>query len=72
MLRAFPSLASFYANRLILVAEMEKNGLNKEISRSRTIPGSSVYVSLTAQRGDAVASMRAKTPYFQAFAIKTR
>jgi hypothetical protein len=31
--RAFRSLASFYAKRLILVEQMEKNGLNKEIRR---------------------------------------
>ena len=29
----FPSVTSFYAKRLILVEQMEKNGLNKEISR---------------------------------------
>jgi hypothetical protein len=36
----FPSVASFYAKRLILVEQMEKNGLNKEIRYSRKIPGS--------------------------------
>jgi hypothetical protein len=30
--RALRNEASFYAKRLILVAQMEKNGLNKEIS----------------------------------------
>jgi len=31
--RALRNEASFYANRLILVEQMEKNGLNKEIRR---------------------------------------
>jgi len=30
---AFRSLASFYAKRLILVEQLQKNGLNKEIRR---------------------------------------
>jgi hypothetical protein len=31
--RALRNEASFYANRLILVEQMEKNGINKEIGR---------------------------------------
>jgi hypothetical protein len=30
--RAFQSLASLYAKRLILIEQLEKNGLNKEIT----------------------------------------
>jgi len=30
---AFQNVASFYAKRLILVEQLEKNGLNKEIRR---------------------------------------
>jgi hypothetical protein len=33
----FRSLASFHAKRLILVEQLEKNALNKEIRRSREI-----------------------------------
>jgi len=32
---AFRNVASFYAKRLILVEQSEKNGLNKEIRRLR-------------------------------------
>ena len=40
-------MASFYAKRLSLVEQMEKNGLNKEISSSRKITGEAVYLLLT-------------------------
>jgi hypothetical protein len=39
---AFRSLASFYAKRLILVEQLEKNALNKEIRRSYGIEASAV------------------------------
>jgi hypothetical protein len=35
--RALRNEASFYAKRLILVAQMEKNGINKEIRRQKWI-----------------------------------
>jgi hypothetical protein len=35
----FPGLASFYAKRLILVEQLEKNALNKEIRASHQIRG---------------------------------
>jgi hypothetical protein len=40
-------VASFYAKRLSLVEQMEKNGLNKEISFARKITGEAVYLLLT-------------------------
>jgi hypothetical protein len=44
---AFRSLASFYAKRLILVEQLEKNSLNKEIRRSRGIETPAVNRWLT-------------------------
>jgi hypothetical protein len=35
--RTLRNEASFYAKRLILVAQMEKNGINKEIRRQKSI-----------------------------------
>jgi len=35
--RACRNQASFYANRLILVEQMEKNGINKDISAQHQI-----------------------------------
>jgi hypothetical protein len=35
--RALRNQGSFYAKRLILVAQMEKNGINKEIRRQKSI-----------------------------------
>src|ERR1700722_15520981 len=45
--RAFRSLASFYAKRLILVEQLEKNALNKEIRRSLGIEAPAVNRLLT-------------------------
>ena len=47
---AFQSVASFYAKRLILVEQLEKNALNKEIRRSFGIEGPAVNGWLTAFR----------------------
>jgi hypothetical protein len=41
---AFGTLTSFYAKRLILVEQLEKNALNKEISRLRGIRRSRLSV----------------------------
>jgi hypothetical protein len=37
--RPFSSAASFYAKRLILIEQMEKNALNKEITRPTGVSG---------------------------------
>ena len=44
---AFRRLASFYAKRLILVEQLEKNAINKEITRSYGIQASAVNRWLT-------------------------
>src|ERR1700684_3301027 len=44
---AFRSLASFYTKRLILVEQLEKNALNKEIRRSHGIEGRMINSWLT-------------------------
>jgi hypothetical protein len=48
--RALRNEASFYAKRLILVAQMEKNGINKEIRRQKSIlpPVFNVWLTINA------------------------
>jgi hypothetical protein len=50
--RALRNLASFYAKRLILVEQMEKNGLNKEIRRLQRIrrPLVNLWLTINAPR----------------------
>jgi len=45
--RALRNLASFYAKGLILVEQMEKNGLNKEIRRLQRIWPPAINLRLT-------------------------